>query len=271
MSEIIKMMQRIHSSRHFDSIVRYAKPLCSQLGINHFWYFHISNEGRYTYIGTHASWNEFCIAESLLKCFPCIRHPTALKTGISLMKVTKSEAFKKVIATAWEKFQINFSLNLSQSLDHGIEAFGFGTRISGFEADELFINELSFLQFIVNDFKKQNTTLFHFLAENSIDISSYCGNDFHRHSSDIILPLNRRIVLKEMGYAWMLDLTNEERKMIKLLASGFPASYIARQLHKSHRTVENYIMNIKGKSNCNKKEDLIKKCQEIVSTGLLDS
>src|SRR3990167_4405484 len=119
----LQAMERIQSSLSYEQMTRFAKPLYDHFGINHFWYYRIGHNGTYSYVGTHSKWNEYCFGESLIQHFPCLRSSNILKKGVSLMKAGNNQAYAQVLETAWNKFRINFNINLFESSKEGIEAF----------------------------------------------------------------------------------------------------------------------------------------------------
>lgn len=269
MNQFLKMMERTQSSPYYDHMVRFARPLYDHLGINHFWYYRITRNGSYIYVGTHGSWNEYCFGESLHTHFPCLRFTNATKGGISLMKADNTGAYQNVLKTAKEKFQINFHLNLFETCSEGVEAFGFASRFSDHEADDRLLNELPLLRYFINEFRKNHGKLFSLLQENAVDLSAHMGNDYYEKPKGIVLPFERSKFLEAIGCNSFSCLTPREKDIMRLLANGFPASYIKEQLHLGVRTVENYIANIKDKLSCNSKVELIKKAQEALFAGLI--
>ncbi len=270
MNPFIEMMRRVQSSYHYDQMLKFCKPLSHHFGVTHFWSYRISRSGVYSYVGTHAAWNEYCFDQSLLKAFPCIRHPSILRRGVTLMKAGADGEYKQLLQTAWDKFQINFNLNIFDNHADGIEAFGFATRFQDQEAEERLINELPLLRYFIKEFRQKHGKLFSLMDDNSVDLSANIGTIFYERSKSIIVPFERSRFLREIGCSSVFQLTRREKDILKLLANGFPASYIKDQLHLGLRTVENYTASIKEKLNCQSKVELIKKAQEISLTGFFD-
>lgn len=268
MNPFLDAMRRTQGSPHYGAMLRFARPLSDHFGINHFWYYRILRSGAYSYVGTHAAWNEYCFDQSLLRHFPCLRHPNILGKGISLMKAGGSADYQQLLQKAWGTFQINFNLNLYENRDDGIEAFGFATRFSGFEVDEKLLNELPTLRYFIQEFRQRHRRLFEFLWENPVDLGTAIGEVFYERPKGIVLPFDRALFLKELGCE-KIHLTPREKEMLQFLANGFPASYIAERLHLGIRTVENYIALIKDKLSTRSKVDLIRKAQELHSSGIL--
>lgn len=269
MNSFLEMMERTQSSPYYNEMVRFAKPLYDHFGINHFWYYRVTKTGTYCYAGTNGHWNEYCFGESLHTHFPCLRSPNVLKSGLSLMKPGSDGHYAEVLKIAWEKFRINFNLNLFEPCADGIEAFGFGTKFADHEADERLLNELPILRHFIHEFRNQHGKLFALLQNNAVDLSTHMGSVFYERPKGIAVPFERDLFLREIGFDSFLHLSPREQEILRLSASGFPASYISAQLHLGVRTVENYLASIKDKLGCQSKVELIKKVQRAVFSGLL--
>lgn len=265
-----EMLRKTISSPYFDSFKRFAAPLKDHFGVNHFWYFQISESGHYSYLGTHAAWSEYCFDELLLRSFPCLRHPSLLKKGISLMKAGSDPDYRRVLDIAWEKFNINFNINLISGTSQKMEAFGFATCHQDPQAEERLLNDLPLLRLFIKLVREKHKKLFHLLNENQVDLSAQLGSCFYRPPQDLAIPQNRMQFLKRLGLADADRLTPREVDVLRFISQGFPASFIAEQLLLSVRTVENYLVSIKEKLSCTSKVELIQKAQEIISLGLFD-
>lgn len=259
-----EMLRKITSSPFHDQMQRFAAPLKEHLGINHFWYYRITSSGHYSYLGTHAAWNEFCFDQSMLSHFSCLRHPTVPLQGIQIMKASADSNYQKVLQTAWEKFHINFNINLQSKTQDGIEAFGFASCFNDPKADERLLNELNLLRHFTKAFKMRHQKLFDLLCDNQVDLTSYFGPSFYESPKSIMLPFKRDLLLQKMGLGKSHDLTARELDVLKYVSNGYPASHIAAQLQLSRKTVENYIATIKSKLGCKSKIELIQKSQQIL-------
>jgi DNA-binding CsgD family transcriptional regulator len=248
---------------------RFVLPLKEAFGVNHFWYYRITYSGHYSYLGSHSEWSEFCFDGALLSHFPCLRHPNALQQGLHLMKASEDEGYKQMLQIAWDKFRINFHINLQNNIPQGIEAFGFATCFNDPKAEERLLNELPLLRQFCKIFQSKHQKLFELLEDYQVDLASQFGPVFFERPKTIALPFNRDMLLRKMGLGYVLNLTPREIDVLRFVAKGYPATYIAKHLALSRKTVENYIAIIKSKLLCNSKIELINKTQEIVSTGYL--
>lgn len=269
MNPFIEMLRKITSSSYHDRVQRSMALLNECLGVNHFWYYRIIHSGHYAYIGSHLPWSEFCFNESMAQHFP-LRHPSTLESGIYLLKATASSDLKKVFNVAWEKFHINFNINILQKVPEGVESFGFASRFNDSREEQRLLNELPLLRHFIKYFKKEHQKLLWVLEENQVDIATHFGSLFYEKSSVFVFPCNRDQFLRKMGLGAALTLTPQEKKTLKLASKGYPAPFIANQLRLSTRTAENYIASIKSKLSCKSKVSLIQKAQEIDALGYLD-
>lgn len=265
MNTFSEMITKVRSSPHYDRMVRSALPLKDYFGINHFWYYRITFSGLYSYFGTYTAWDEFCFENNIARHFPCLRHPHVLQTGINLMKAEEEPEYLEVLRMVWEKFKINFHFNLLRSTEEGIEAVGFGSHFNDMKADERILNELPLLSHFTKEFRKQNKKFFQTLDECQVDLPAQFGTLFYEQPKRVILCSGRNALLRQMGLKEISQLTAGEVSLLKGISRGYPASYIAKELRLSVRTIENRIAVLKEKLSCRSKVELIDKAHEIVS------
>lgn len=270
MNDYQKMFKKIIVSSPFDQAKRFVGPLEKYLGINHFWYYFISNTGDYSYFGSHVDWSEFCFEQNLLVPFACLRHPTNVSLGLSLMKAESNSEFQHVLKLAWERFQINFNINIVMRNPAGIEGFGFGSKFNDAKSDERLINQLPLLKMFFRSFREKNRKIFSQLEENKINISSEFGSIFYEKPKHLCYTASREEFLYEIGYGDLLSLSSRENDVLRYVAEGYPAPYIAKQLELSSRTVENYIANLKDKLLCDSKIELIQKAKALKAEALIE-
>lgn len=265
-----EMLRKTTSSLYHDKMIRFAKPLNDHFGINHFWYYKITYSGYYSYLGTHRSWSEFCFDNSMVQHFSCLRHPDSLQKGINLMRTSRNEDYQKVMEIAWGKFKINFHINLVNPISDGVEACGFASCFNDSQAEERLLNHLPLLRKFTKIFKEKNEELLGIAENNQVYLPAQFGPKFYERGPSFILPLEKDQFLKCLGFGQMIALTSREKDMLKFASAGYPASYIAKQLHLSPKTVENYLSTIKAKLECNSKIELIKKARELDGAGYFD-
>lgn len=259
-----QMYDKVSSSKHYNKMIRFLKPLNDHFGVNHFWYNRITCSGHYSFIGNHARWNEFFFSQDLIGKVPYFRHPDVVPQGISLMK--NSAEFNELYTIAAEKFGINFNVFLLKRTIEGIEGFGFGTYQKLGLKDEFLLNELPLLTSFIKQFREENKNVFNIAYDNQVDVASHLGESFFQNERKGNAALNRNSFLKDIGFEKVLSLSKQERAILKFSSNGFSAPYIAKELNLSSRTVEHYIDNIKQKLDVYSKDELIIKAKKFVDT-----
>lgn len=263
MKPFSELLKKITSSPCYNQMLRFSAPLKDCFGINHFWYYKITFSGNYSYFGTHAAWNEFCFENAMVSHFPCLRHPNNLQIGINLMKAQADIEYRAVLDSAWDKFQINFNINITNRVSEGVEAFGFATCYNDPHAEQRLLNNLPLLHHFIRFFRKEHIKLFQLLDDNQVNLPDQFGPLFYERQKMLAIPNNQEQFLEKMGFGSIRSLTPREKDVLKFLSHGYPSTYIAQQLLLSSRTVENYIAVIKSKLSCNSKVELIQKAQAI--------
>lgn len=267
MKSFYNLLNCVTASPYHDQMIRFAAPLYDYLGVNHFWYYKISHCGHYSYLGTHTKWSEYCFANSLTSQFSCLRHPDTLQSGISLMKATEDAPYKEVLEAAWNKFEINFNIDIVEKVSDGVEAFGFATRFNDVKAEERLLNNLPLLRTFIKNFRSKHVRLFKLLDDNQVNLAEQFGSVFYKHSKGLSLPGKRDVLLRKMGFSDIFFLTARELDVLKFVLHGYPAGYIAENLQLCKKTVENYIATIKCKLACDSKVQLIEKAKELDAIG----
>lgn len=258
------MLQKITSSRHHNKMMRFIKPLENHFGVNHFWYYRVTYSGHYSFVGTNSAWDEYCFSRNLFKICPYLRHPDLLQAGLTLMKNGNDPAYQSLLQDAKDKFDVNFSIQLSKHIPEGIEGYGFGTFHKRKIPDEHLINELPLLCQFAKRFRQENASIFHLLDDNRVHIESHIGETFTSAPNAVEAP-QREDFLRQLGFQAVLSLTAKELAIFKDLAYGFPAHYLASKHFLSQRTIEHYMERLKNKLNCHSKLDLINKSKEFIA------
>lgn len=262
------MDRKVTSSAYHNKMMRMGKLLEDHFGINHFWYYRVTNSGHYCYLGTHTAWNEFSFAHDMFGKFPYLRHPNSLTDGISLIKNATNDPLQEFLSTASHQFNINFNIHLLKKTSEYVEGYGFGTHTKLHLRDEHLLNELSLLKQFIKCFREENKNIFKIIYDNQVDLASHIGPTFYENTNPFKLSKNRDDFLKKIGFEEVLTLSSQERQVFKSLANGFPAQHIAKELFLSKRTVEHYIEKIKDKLFINSRVELIEKAKEFVAIDL---
>jgi DNA-binding CsgD family transcriptional regulator len=269
MNSFQEMLKNNKGSHHFKKMSQLASFLDDRFGINHFWYYKIHVTGYYSYVGTHQEWDEYCYDTLCVKDFTCLRHPECLQKGVNFMRATKDKDYQKTLDLAWEKFGVNFNLNLVNLTPEGVEAFGFATRFNDIQAEERLLQQLPTLHKITKDFKTDHPEFFHHMTDRLVHLPTEVHKYFERPKT-LIIPFESDEKVNLTEFKEILSLTAREKDVLKLIARGYPTDFMAAKLNVGIKTVENYLSVIKCKLSCESITDLIKKALYIEKTNYFD-
>lgn len=267
MKALQDMHHRIVSSLTFEKMLRSVKPMSDHFHINQFYYTKlqfIENQTYFSSIGTNIAWHEFAFDDFYI---PPNRSTTPHHKEIIFQKLYPviDPEISKYLETAQKKFNITFVVDAQRKCDQGIELFGFGLGNSDLKTSQYLLNHLGLVHKFINFFYEENRQLIHLAHDNQVNIST-CMPPITYPTINYNADLkSNQLLLTQLGLASAQSLTSREMDILKFLANGFPASYIADKLHRSCRTVENYIANIKSKLHTDCKATLIEKAHEIIT------
>lgn len=270
MASLQEMHHRTSSNKDYDRMIRSVAPLCDYFNLSQFYYMRIqakADKGYFSSLGTHLDWHE-CIFENIemVAPWPMVRHPDKLSSQITLLKNTDNFQFNQLLDFAWNKYGINFTIDIQRKIPGGIESYGFGVQTRHPAAEGHLLKELPLLEKFISYFHSENKKFIAFAHDHQVEISSLMGPRFYEDPQNPYpVSPQKELLLKQLGLSAYLSLTKREIDVLKFLANGFPANYVAKKLHLSSRTVENNIAIIKSKLDCKSKVELILKAQDMVS------
>lgn len=267
MNPFSQMINR-YNLRFNQKINKFCTPIIDNFGVNHFWYYKVTNEGYYTCLGSSLPWTEYYFGEKLYLSNPYLRNPANFQSGTSFIRPIKDYSYQKSVDIGVRNFRINQSLVFLEKGRDGVEGWGFASHLPIPTFESLCINEMPLLKFFVKKFREEFNSLFCKMSEDLVDIASLIGPTFYKNDSTIQTPpIKRKLFLKQFHLSQILELSNREKEVLFLVSKGLFAIQIADHLQLSKRTVEHYIENIKNKLNCFSKAELIQKANEFLSIG----
>lgn len=267
MTTLKEMFKTIFSNHAYDRMVRSVTPLCDYFNINQFFHARIQIEGEQTYysgVGIYPEWQEYLAEHThLLATWPVLSKFNNPSSKIVFEGDTDDLEYKHTLEIAWKKFKVNPTLCLQKEIPKGMDIYGFGVKSRNPKAKEQLINEVSLLKKFITNFHQENMKLIALAYEHQVEISSLIKH--HKiPSNPFPISPKKKLFLQQLGLEAFFSLTAREIDVVRFIASGFPANYIAQQLSLSSRTVEHHLETIKSKLCCNTKVELIKQAQEVM-------
>lgn len=270
MDTLKDLHQKLISRNEHNKMIYSVMPLSTFFGVNHFYWTRIVSQESKDYfygLGTHTAWHEFLV-ENLDKMTneEKMRSPKNLTPEITLLQ--DEPDFKEGVNSAWDKFNINLTINIQKKIPGGIESFGFGVNTKHPKATQHLLNHLPLLYKFNDYFVSENQRLINLAKEFQIETSSLVQPQSHKKQQSYPVG-SPKSLLKILGLQAIESLSRREIEVLDYLAHGYPARYIAEQLHLSPRTVQHHIERIKMKLDCQTKLCLIKKAKDLQGLGYL--
>lgn len=265
MKALHEMFDRMTSTSLYDRMLKSLAPIYDYLGINHFYYVQIFQSGHSSILDTNPTVPLF-LFENLGAAHECpvFRHPDKIQQKVLLLKNIMRPDYQNFLSNTWDKFKVNFTIHIQYKHSESVESFGVGIKYNNSNSDDFIINQLPIIEKFFNYFRVENKKLIEFSIENKLDFESVLKSGFYEEQISYPSFGDKQPLYKQLGLEFYLSLTEREKNILKFLVNGYPASYIAKNLHLSTRTVENYIATIKSKLHCDSKTCLINKAKEFI-------
>lgn len=255
----------------FNHVIKAAcSSLFELLDLNNFWYYKLTNDGHYSYFGTHIEISEYFSAQKLYIKFPYYRHPKHFTSGISLQETVPDPS---TAIASMGKLGIHHSLLIMKKNQDGVESFGFSSGNSDGKQLSKMLAEVPLLRLFTDKFREENPLIFSKLKDNQIDLASLIGPEFFSPiiKMDSQFIRDKRSFLTQLGVSPNESLTLNDIKAIRLLLEGYSANEMGNRTFRSKRTVEHHLERIKDKLLCRSKAELIRKVRELERLGYLEA
>lgn len=157
----------------------------------------------------------------------------------------------EVILRNAEMFGIRHGITIVEPDHDGCEFFFLGTTTSNSSTINKYLSNFQLLEKFIKNFKSANKDLFMRLHANKTMATDWFDNKLKFESINYI---DKYSFLAEL---YRYQFTQREIECLPLLIKGCTSKQIAEFLEISHRTVEDYVNNIKHKMNVETKNELI--------------
>jgi DNA-binding CsgD family transcriptional regulator len=139
------------------------------------------------------------------------------------------------------------------------EYFIFGAEPHNKQIINFYINNLELVRSFTKYFHEQSTDLMKTAAESLIKLPSTIKppSQIHPSYSGIDVSSIKQLFPKESQSSELLQLSPREKSCVDYLLNGKTAKEIANQLKLSYRTIEFYFENIRRKTGCRNRYELI--------------
>lgn len=268
------------SIKHHNKLKKFCAPLFQTLPIGHFYFQYHSANGKHNAISTHIDYMlNFC-EENLYKHIPFITNFNWNSNSIYLVNSvseSKYQNYQQFIDQMSVKLKFRHDLSITRKSDSCCYEYGFGTH----EKSDMnvLINHIPLITKFIDHFnsnfsKEVKNTMFN----NPVDLKKelghfYCGKQNTDKNIYSIEDAKMKSFYSKIDNNDEIDLfdtklSNREIEILKLYFKGQSNSEVARILHLSPRTIQNYLEKIKEKLFCNKKSELFERLEYMKQIGL---
>lgn len=238
------------TAKHYQKIERLISPL-KCLGIDYFAWQKVSHDGCWSILGNRPDWLEYSAAHQFYLVDPTLKDPNFYQSGMALASCHEHPEFQNSLSKhAIEKFNLHHGLAVINKTSQGSEWTFFATHNSHPKIINSYINHKQELIKFINYFKKEMASAIGSMQENRVNIADL-KQELYGASSNLF-----EITQQKLAFQTSVQLTKREQDCLSHLLQGKTAKETAQILGLSHRTVEEYLNNIKRKCGLRYKRDL---------------
>jgi LuxR family quorum-sensing system transcriptional regulator SolR len=247
----------LHFNENIAEIVEnICNPLNNYLGITHFGYVKIFNDGSMLRIANKPEWTRKYFEKSFYNDidFYGMRHVPENGTRTSLLTGTPITEHSLIICRDYNIW--NSLIIYKKFLDYG-DVWYFGTTRDNTEILNYYMNNIDIFKNFIVYFKNKLSDIIEpyeptKLIVSKIKLQKYANDD------EKTRQLLHTLKIKSYHLKDDIYLSQREKECLSHLSTGKTMKEIARIINISPRTVESYINTIKKKTGFNTKSNLIK-------------
>lgn len=274
MKECTDHIQRF-STANDRKIKKVCEPLNQTFGIEAFWYYTLSADGYFSFIGNQGQIAEFFSDHKLYVGHPFYRHPKFFNNGAYFEQMHEGGSIKQQ-ALVRESYGLSQLFTLLQKEENDlIHGFGFGTLNPNQNLTFTYLNQQELLKSFVSYFCEEMQDLIQKIEDNKVHIAPHCGQSFYQSAPlDTVLSPSKagqflqRINKSPLPIEMYQSLSSREMECLAWLLKGQTARQMGEHLYLSARTVEGYLENIKNKLGCKSKTEIFTQAMLMKELGL---
>lgn len=249
--------------KYQQKLKKVTEPLKIHFNIHSFWYFTISSQGQFGYVGNNPHLGEYYFSQELYKDNPFFKKPGIYDPGVFYSRAIQDESYQNCLDLTSKNCNVDHNIILVEKKGADYQGFGFAANSTS-PMYQLYLNYLPFLKKYIRYFETEAVDILSELELGKINISHLIGNSFYQKSNclDVVIPPKKLQSFYQEILALPVtlpSLTKREKECLKLSLRGLQAAQIGELLSISSRTVECYLDSIKLKFHCHTKYELLSK------------
>lgn len=229
------------------------------LGITYFNYLRYYNDGTCYLLITHTNVLEYVFKHNIPVAAPLSEK--YIKKNFNYF-ILPTGPYNQFIHHAKVNLKLGNFIDLVDRHDNYFELYCFGSTPNNPEIINFYLNNFDFLEKFKSYFKDKASNLLQEGERNKVKLPEIMKPPYeglkskHKDHSSNIEKLQRKKYLIETKYE-NISLSQRQYDCLSQIAAGRTAKEAAFNLDLSHRTVENYLANLKTTLHCYKKSQLI--------------
>lgn len=245
----------ISENHLFFTVENTMRQICdnmlSPVGIVYFNYLRYYNDGSCYLLSTHEKAIKDIFENNVPVAAPVSEKYIKNNFNYFLLPIG---SYDKYLHRMKVNLNLEYFINLIDRYNNYFELFCFGSRSNHSEIVNFYINNMNFLEKFKFYFKDKAADLIRTGEQNKVILPEIMKPPYQglENNSDHFFLRNH--IKSRHGD---VELTQRQYDCLAQLAAGRTAKEAARQLGISHRTVENYLANLKSILDCNRKSQLV--------------
>jgi len=246
------------SSKHHHKISKICDSLYQQFGITAFMFQVVDNDGNYYVIRSNVNWEEYMLNNKLYYYNPSLIHPNHYQSGTLYIPSYQNEEFNHIKYAANNLFDMYHSLLIINKTAFGCEFAEFATSRQNQRIINTYISKLNVLKYFVKEFKDEHYYLIDEAQDYQVDLKELRGESFFKTSNIFSItpdePYKEQFATENVNLS---DFNKREQDCLKHISLGKTNKEIARILHLSPRTIDDYVIKFKENFGCQHKRELV--------------
>ncbi len=250
-------------------IEKMCEPLFNNFSLTVFGYSHFLNNGTYLDLCTHAQWQQHYIEQFASSSFittyikQVYERDTQYVLWNNSLDVPREEKYARFIEDSCNH-NIWHGFTIYKKHETSVEAWHFATVKENYEIVNFYINRLDLLHHFILYFKDKAGKLIDTTDPDKLivseDRSSLNGSDKKPWVEKQIENFMHQTTVQRFSLntnRGVIIISKREAECMFHLSANKTVKEIARSMELSPRTVESYLDNVKKKSNCTNKSELV--------------
>lgn len=232
-------------------IAEICRPLCTQLDFSYFHYAKFYRDGSFFALYNRTDWHDY-FWDNEFQAHAPIPVKDELTLGNASVCLWEGAVQDEVIHDARQYFDIERPLSIVVPHEDHFECFAFAGHQGDGHIVNTYFNNMPLLMRFTRDFRDQAAGL---IARGDANLANTV---VERQAPELVLLDHiKQKGVQLTGQLGPVSITKKELQVAHYVSQGLSAAEISEKLHRSTRTVETHINNLKSKLGCRRRSELV--------------